>query len=869
MNSTIVRSCDRIIGAGLGLLALLVPVAVWFPSYTMLHIKTTLLQCGAAVVFAAWAVRALELGRAGMPRPLGRFVAPALAFALSALVSVLFITPSRDTSIEDLGVRIPCFLLFFVTALSFSDFNRVRYLYAALMTSGFVVSVYGMVQHFGLDPFAIGDSARIQSTFGNPNFYVGYLTLMVPAAASGLDLADPAGRRKVAPVLVLALALGLAYYVCYLLAAPLALRAALFPVFLAALAAVCAARRLGAQSAALIAFYLLVNNLLLTGSRSALIGLGSGLIIFLALSFAFVFRAVSLRKILLVSTAALLVAGLAAGGVLYITRSDQGRQNVVSERKYYVQGALELFTQKPVFGHGIGTFKINYPIVKSTASWAYNATCFEFVSNVYNEHLEILHDEGAVGALLWLWLLAAFIILPVAALRALAGRRRPPPAAGGPLLLRLFSPSPQAALVLLLAGCGAILAGNIFSLSMRYAATGFMFWLFLGLIAAISSAAIASPAPENGGNAAPKAISAPLRKPGPAVRLAQALLVVLAVPAIFFSCRIFLADVYLNEAIAYSRDAYAPVDTSGRVFHDIFIEGTRYRSHPELWEKAVYYYRKALSYNPYYLRARYFFGNAFNRRWNMRPQCNPAWGDAPGATRTDADRAIEQYNRLTSQAPHTFEVDYELGDLYGKLGDLDKSIACYNDYKKYKPFFTKIHHALAEAYLAKRDWANAAEALKDALDLNQQFTQGYLQLSAVYHKLGKEDLAAEMLAKAREISPAKADESMADVWLSLGEPDLAIASCRTAIARDSADTSAFFSLGWLYVQKKEWRNAIAAYEKLVALDSKHTLGFINLSNLYYETGRMDEAKAAYRKAYALDPALVESYVRGQTNKDGR
>src|SRR5512136_2511436 len=93
-----------------------------------------------------------------------------------------------------------------------------------------------------------------------------------------------------------------------------------------------------------------------------------------------------------------------------------------------------------------------------------------------------------------------------------------------------------------------------------------------------------------------------------------------------------------------------------------------------------------------------FFGNAFNRRWNMKPQFNPAWGDRGSAPRTDADRAIEQYDYLVKQAPHTFEIDYELGNLYGKLGNINRSIACYRDYKRYKPFFTKIHHALAEAY---------------------------------------------------------------------------------------------------------------------------------------------------------------------------
>jgi tetratricopeptide (TPR) repeat protein len=870
MNNVVIRICDRTIATGLMALALLIPAAVWLPGYTLLQIKTTLLQCGSAILFAAWAVRSLELGSAGMTKPVGRFIAPAFVFALSALASFLFVTSSRDTSLEELGVRIPYFLLFFVTALSCADQRLVRGVLAALMTSAAAVSMYGMLQHFGLDPFALGDALRIQSTFGNPNFYVGFLTLAIPVIVASFDLADARERRRIVPLLGIILVFGLVYYICCVHAVPLAVRTAVFGVFLCAVVALCAVWRLRERSVAAITLFLLVNNMFLTGSRSALIGLGCALIVFLILFFVFVLRGLSWRKTVLLVTASLLLAGAVTGGVISITRSDEGRLNVVSERKYYVQAALELARQRPLMGHGIGTFKNNYPIVKPIASWAYNATCFEFVSNVYNEHLEILHDEGVVGILIWAWLLAAIGAQAILAIRSLAGSRPPPEPDGktGPFPLRFYAPSPQMLLIGLFSGLAAILIGNIFSLSMRYTATGFLFWLFCGLIAAQASLALRrSHATATAGDR--QRSTPPQRKTGLPVRTVQALAVLLAAAGIVFSCRLFLADVFVNDAVCCSKDAYVPVDTSGRVFHDTFIEGTRYKSNPELWERAIRYYHKALDYNPFSLRVRYFFGNAFNRRWNMKPQCNPAWGDRDNIPRTDADRALEQYSHLIKQAPHTFEIDYELGDLYGKLGDLDRSIACYNDYKRYKPFFTKIHHALAEAYMAKKDWVNAAEALKDALDLNQRFTQGYVQLSAVYQKLGKDDLGAEMLAKAREISPKMADKALADVWMSLGEKELADKAYRTAIARNPSDAGAYNSLGWQYIQKKEYDGAIAAYEKVVALDPKNTLAFINLSNLYYETGQMEKAKETYRKAYELDPALVDSYVKGQANVDGR
>ena len=69
MNNAAVRACDRIIVWGVPLLGFIIPLAV-FPSYTFLFIKSTILQCGAAVLFAAWAVKAIEVRSFGVDKKL-------------------------------------------------------------------------------------------------------------------------------------------------------------------------------------------------------------------------------------------------------------------------------------------------------------------------------------------------------------------------------------------------------------------------------------------------------------------------------------------------------------------------------------------------------------------------------------------------------------------------------------------------------------------------------------------------------------------------------------------------------------------------------------------------------------------------------
>ena len=277
--------------------------------------------------------------------------------------------------------------------------------------------------------------------------------------------------------------------------------------------------------------------------------------------------------------------------------------------------------------------------------------------------------------------------------------------------------------------------------------------------------------------------------------------------------------------------------------------------------KALRYYRLSLKNNPQNLRARYFYGNAFNRRWNLHRHYNEAWGDRNSIPRTDLQRTMEQYEYIIRQAPHFTEIDFELGDLFLKLGDIDRAIASYKDYRRYKPFFTKIHYALANAYVAKKDWTNAIESYKDALDLNKKFTVAYLELSAVYRITGQDDLAEEMYELAREESPDKVDLAMADIWVRMGDKERAIRSCQARIDKDSTDVMAYAKLGWYYIKKQEWAEAVTIYEKVVRFNPRYAPAYINLSNLYYELGRIDDARQAYQKAYAIDPLYVRSVSR--------
>ena len=851
MKSRIEIVCDRIMVHGLGIMGLLIATCFSFKGYNMLLIKTALLDAGAAILACAWIVKTLERRRLEIDGPVRWLLLPAFVFLLSAVLSYAFVTTSRDTSFDELVSRVPYFVVMAIAALEFREMRTTVVFMRWLMTAAFGFSLYGLVQHFQLIPGLQVPEGRIFSTFGNPNFFVGFLIPMIALVLSFFDYGNLRDFKKLVPCIAVAIGAPILYYaVTYAVTAPV-VRGGIFMALLGLTVAICLARCIGARTITVLLLFLLISNILLTSSRSGQIGMSVMLVIFAILLSVFAIRAGAAKKALFVAGIGVVAIALMLAGVLFLTKS---RSNSTMERKYFAQGAVDLIKQKPILGHGIGTFKNNYPLVRRTESWKYNLVCFQFTSNVYNEFLEIWHDEGVVGLAIFLWLLVMIYGSGISSVKRVQGAA--PAAAENAGTRRswlddLYAPSPAVMLIGLMSGTAALLISNIFSLSMRYSATGFIFWTLLGLIAAR-----AAPASAGERNGAVKG----LPRTTIAVRLAQVFALIIAGMCILAAFRYYRADVYMDQAVRHSVQAYRAPEQSGEIFHDIYIEGTSYISDPAEWELAIAAYRTALNDNPHYLRARYFLANSFNRRWNMTPVCNPAWGDAPGAIRTDAQRALALYENICRQAPDFIEIDLERGDLYLKLGNIDSSIAAYNLYKRYRPFFTKIHTALARAYTAKQDWANAAEAYKDALDLNKRFVLGYCELSAVYRMMGDTALSREAYDRAAEGSSHGAPEIMARVFVEHKNWEMAIEFTRRLIGLDTLNAKAYSDLGWYFVKLEKWPQAIDAYERAVRLDSADLASLITLSNLYYQEQRLDESKEAYRKAMAADPAAVQRIV---------
>lgn len=339
----------------------------------------------------------------------------------------------------------------------------------------------------------------------------------------------------------------------------------------------------------------------------------------------------------------------------------------------------------------------------------------------------------------------------------------------------------------------------------------------------------------------------------------QIIIIVVCVFLVVYFYRIFLADIHLKKALNHSENAYRLI-TQSDVVRDIIIEGGQYYSDNEEWELAIKYYLKALKNNPDLFTAHYFLGNSFNRRWDLQPMYNPAWGDKDSHARIDAERALEEYDELRKQAPDYVEIHYELANLYIKLGKWDDALNYLKRYIELKPFFAKAQYYMAWVYTQKREWEKAEEWYKEALDLNNTFTQAYIDLSTVYYEQKKFELAQESYEKALEISPEYADRGIAYAYNKFREWDKAIEHYKKAIIRDPLNAVLYFEMGWCYTQKEELGKAVDSFNKTISLSDNFLLAYINLSNIYFAQGKKELAGEAFKKAMEIDPDFVNGLL---------
>ncbi len=278
----------------------------------------------------------------------------------------------------------------------------------ATLTSGFIISVYGILQHFGIDrQLWVQDvQARVFATFGQPNWLASYLGVLLLLA--GYQTNQSCQQKKLLKTFIYGLFF-FSFSLCLVFTkSQSGLIAAIVSLFIFCLATACLPK---------------------TNNSSPAIWLPLSLLFILLLPITFFKNPIKTRLLSFLPVTSYSKNSPPADPSLIITPSENIRQIVW-------RGAIDLWRRYPIFGTGVETFAYTYywtrPVEHNlTSEW-------EFIYNkAHNEYLNYLSTTGIVGLGSYLiFLLSPLIIIGKSLLKQ---KRWLPPLAEITLIASLLS----------------------------------------------------------------------------------------------------------------------------------------------------------------------------------------------------------------------------------------------------------------------------------------------------------------------------------------------------------------------------------------------------------------------------------------------
>lgn len=219
--------CDKVIEASW--MALVIVVPLFFNVYSQRSFesdKIALMRTIALVMGLAWVIKMLETGswrlkvgswklKANMQYAISNIqylvsriplILPALLLAIVyILTTITSIAPRLSLwgsyhRMQGTYTTLSYIVIFLVILHSLRHQKQLHRLITVILLTSLPVSLYGLMQHYGLDPIAwsnVGDRVTVRaiSTMGNPIFVAAYLIMVVPLTMGRLMQLSSAIRR--------------------------------------------------------------------------------------------------------------------------------------------------------------------------------------------------------------------------------------------------------------------------------------------------------------------------------------------------------------------------------------------------------------------------------------------------------------------------------------------------------------------------------------------------------------------------------------------------------------------------------------------------------------------------------------------------
>jgi tetratricopeptide (TPR) repeat protein len=167
----------------------------------------------------------------------------------------------------------------------------------------------------------------------------------------------------------------------------------------------------------------------------------------------------------------------------------------------------------------------------------------------------------------------------------------------------------------------------------------------------------------------------------------------------------------------------------------------------------------------------------------------------------------------------------------------------------------ELARALGLCYLRLHDAAGARRAFARLFEVQPDSAKARLLAAKMMMGEELEEMAEPELQAGLKLDPTLPELHflLAEIAISRGNTDGAIADLREEISLNPAFGMAYYRLGDAFTRKDMWDQAVALLQKAIWLNPYFSSPYILLGKAYYHTDRLEFAEGILKRALRMDP----------------
>jgi tetratricopeptide (TPR) repeat protein len=215
----------------------------------------------------------------------------------------------------------------------------------------------------------------------------------------------------------------------------------------------------------------------------------------------------------------------------------------------------------------------------------------------------------------------------------------------------------------------------------------------------------------------------------------------------------------------------------------------------------------------------------------------------------DQRRAIEEFSKISPDAPSYVDARVQMAFLHQKRGEVDLAIRRVEEGLAIRRDDKDLLAILGALLREKKDSAKAIQVLTRLVETDPNNDQHYFNLGAAYDEAKNKEKSMQFMRRAIELNAKNAAAlnylgyTLAEMGIQLDEAEQLILN---ALKLQPDDGYYIDSLGWVYFQKGQYDKAVLELERAVELVSEDATILEHLGDAYERVGKLRRALDLYR-----------------------